>query len=230
MESPKSVAAQEFSTVTFRCKLKPEKEIGVNYLTVTWLWNGMEVNNSANWTNDMAYLKISRVNDTNAGNYTCNVTNKYGSILSQPATLTVIPRKPPDAQDQFLVVSDNDVIRGIDLVSTPTSTVDLFTISGIDNVSSLAVDSSSQKIFWSQEMNGTLTILQSNFKGMIEAFAPKLSGAQCLAVDWIGHHIYYVELVPGRISLTSMDSSFNLVVIPRDIVLVDTLVVDPISG
>jgi sugar lactone lactonase YvrE len=230
VQSPKSVVAQEFSTVIFQCQLKPETEIGVRYLTVSWLWNGMEVNNSAGRKNDMAYVIMPHVIASNVGNYTCKATNKYGSTVSEPATLTIIPRKSPDAQDQFLVVSDHDLIRGVDLVSTPASTVNLFTIPGTANISSLAFDTMSQKLLWSQVMNGTRTYVQSNFNGTVEAMTPKLNGAQCVAVDWIGRHIYFVELVPGRISLISMDASYKLVVIPKDIVEVDTLVVDPVSG
>lgn len=230
VESPNSVVAQQSSRVTFRCKLKPVDDIGVTYLSVMWLFNGtiMKTVYSADLVNDTTYLTLPSVNGSHAGNYMCNVTNKYGSVVSQSMMLTLTSRKLSNMRDQFILVSDSDVIRGIDLVSTPASTVDLFDIPVMGRVAAFDYDVSSQTIFWCQGTNGTM--LRAGFSSKMDPVTLQLSGVHALAVDWIGQHVYYVQSNPGRISLSSMDSSYSLVVIQEGIPQVDTLVVDPLSG
>ena len=221
--SPTSATVKENSKVTLRCKLKPAREFGVPYSAAIWYLDGRAIAkmSGSDLINDVAILTVAQVNSSSAGVYTCIVSNYYGNVTSQPATLSLTSKR------DFILLSDDDLIRAVDVSSTVTTTVDLFTITTAGNVSAVDTDVSAQTVFYTAGANGT--IYRSNRNGSLFGQWRGVGAIGALTADWIGKHIYFTESDLKRISLVSMDFSYFYVVV-KNVTLVDTLVVDPLSG
>lgn len=91
-QSPLPVTVNRHSSTVLHCLLRNESAVGVPYLSVEWIRNGTVVktyNHSSLPLNFDAVLAVASVTPTDTGTYVCRVSNRYGTVNSSSAVLTI---------------------------------------------------------------------------------------------------------------------------------------------
>ena len=250
LTSPYSVTVEEMNTLTLGCVFMSSNATGLSYTSAQWLKNGnvlKSYNASDLWYTDVVSLEIESVDSNSSGFYACQATNKYGTVLSLPAKVIVEPRKSGSGipivaelvlninfcsvSVQVLLAADNDRIRSVRLVSTPTVVVEMFpSILGNGRVIAVDYDMTTGTVVWVESgRNDTSRFVQAFLNGTKKSAFIQSGQVKGLGYDWSRNLIFYTQPDLGRICVSKLTGSSPLVLVhnnterPLDLVIVPEL-------
>jgi hypothetical protein len=151
---------------------------GTPPLSYQWNFNGTDIDGAAN-----ASLMLTNVQMSHAGNYTVQVTNLFGSILSSNAVLTVVALPPTISSqpaNQTVIVGGSTIFSATAAGSLPLSyqwQFDGTDVTG-DTNSSLALNNVQTN------NQGTYQVVVNNPYGSVTSSVATLTVARSLVVAW----------------------------------------------
>jgi len=127
IDQPASQSVRSGSAAIFRVRAA-----GPQPIHYQWLFNGVPINGATN-----AFLILNNVQPANAGSYTVLATNQWGSVVSQPAILSVNlamqPNVNANSPPSLLLPNVEMLDSGVPLISVSVTNINVVNIEWSSN-------------------------------------------------------------------------------------------------
>ncbi|GFO20808.1 LOW QUALITY PROTEIN: low-density lipoprotein receptor-related protein 1 [Plakobranchus ocellatus] len=129
--------------------------------------------------------------------------------------------------DRFLLYAQASMIHGVTLDG---KTLALAPISQISHATSIDYHAEHGHIYWIDAGRRKISRIKRDLSDQETVVSQGLSGAESLAVDWIGGNIYWTDQDHNTIEVSKLDGSLRYVVLYKDLWRPSSIVVSPGEG
>lgn len=136
--------------------------------------------------------------------------------------------------EAFLLFTNRDNIRSISLGTNSNDVA--IPLTGVKEASALDFDVSERRIYWTDIQAKTISRAYMNGSSVEHVIEFGLDYPEGMAVDWMGHNIYWADTGTNRIEVAQLDGQYRQVLVckdldnPRSLDSPRSLALDPANG